>query len=64
MYQADRLAEDVLRGIARNRAVIVSPWSVQVLWWVWRLAPPLALRFALNLTRQARRMLEDTTAAE
>jgi NAD(P)-dependent dehydrogenase (short-subunit alcohol dehydrogenase family) len=63
LYPADRLAADVLRGIARNRAVIVSPRSVQPWWWMWRLAPPLALRLAVKLTRQARRTLEETTAA-
>ena len=63
LYPADRLAADVLRGIVRNRAVIVSPWSMQAWWWMWRLAPPLALRFAVDLTRQARRTLEETTIA-
>ena len=62
-YPADRLAVDVLRGIARNRAVIVSPPSARPWWWVWRFAPPLALRFAVDLTRQARRAIEETTTA-
>jgi len=62
-YPADRLAADVLRGIAGNRAVIVSPRSVQAWWWMWRFAPPLALKLALDLTRQARRTLEETTTA-
>jgi NAD(P)-dependent dehydrogenase (short-subunit alcohol dehydrogenase family) len=35
-----------------------GPW-----WWMWRLAPPFALRFAVDLTRQARRMIEETTTA-
>ncbi|HSJ43518.1 MAG TPA: SDR family oxidoreductase [Euzebyales bacterium] len=60
LYPADRLAADVLRGIARNRAVIVSPRSVQALWWMWRLAPPLGLKLAVDLTRQARRTIEET----
>lgn len=60
LYPADRLATDVLRGIARNRAVIVSPRSVQALWWMWRLAPPLGLKLAVDLTRQARRTIEET----
>jgi NAD(P)-dependent dehydrogenase (short-subunit alcohol dehydrogenase family) len=62
-HPADRLAADVLRGIARNRAVIVSPPSARPWWWVWRFAPPLALRFAVDLTRQARRTIEGITAA-
>jgi hypothetical protein len=50
-------------GIARNRAVIVSPPSARPWWWVGRFAPPLALKFAVDLTRQARRTIEETTPA-
>lgn len=63
LYPADRLAQDVLRGIARNRAIIVSPRSVLPWWWMWRIAPPLALRLAVDLTRRSRRMIEETTTA-
>lgn len=63
LYPADRLAADVLRGIARNRAVIVSPRSAQAWWWTWRLAPGLALWTAENLTRQQRRVIADATTA-
>jgi NAD(P)-dependent dehydrogenase (short-subunit alcohol dehydrogenase family) len=63
LYPVDRLAADVLRGVARNRAVIVSPRSVLPWWWMWRIAPPLALRFALDLTRRSRRMIGEATSA-
>jgi NAD(P)-dependent dehydrogenase (short-subunit alcohol dehydrogenase family) len=58
-YPPDRLAADVLRGVARNRAIIVSPRSVLPVWWIWRLAPSLGLRLALGLTRRSRRMIEE-----
>ena len=63
LYPADRLAADVLRGVARNRAVIVSPRTVLPWWWMWRLAPPLALRLAVELTRRSRRTIEENAAA-
>lgn len=58
-YPPDLLAADVLRGVARNRAIIVSPRSVLPVWWMWRLAPLHGLRLALNLTRQSRRMVNE-----
>ena len=58
-YPPDRLAADVLGGVARNRAIIVSPRSVLPVWWMWRLAPSLGLRLALSLTRQSRRMIKE-----
>ncbi|MCP2337418.1 SDR family NAD(P)-dependent oxidoreductase [Actinomadura rupiterrae] len=38
-YPVDRLAADILAGIARNRAVIVAPARVKLLWQLYRLAP-------------------------
>lgn len=56
-YPPDQLAVDILRGVARNRAIIVSPRSVLPVWWMWRLAPALGLRLAVSLTRRSRRMI-------
>ncbi len=44
LYQPDLLAQDVLRGIARNRALIVAPRSARVLWRTTRYAPGLTIR--------------------
>ncbi|MFQ5614896.1 MAG: SDR family NAD(P)-dependent oxidoreductase, partial [Anaerolineales bacterium] len=43
---ADRAAEAILRGVARNREFIVFPFYARLLWWVGRLWPagPLPLR--------------------
>ena len=43
LYQADLLAEDVMRGLAKNKALIVAPRSARVLWRMTRYAPNLAL---------------------
>jgi hypothetical protein len=42
-YAADRLAQDIVRGIDRNAAVVIAPASARVAWYLWRLAP-----FAVN----------------
>lgn len=54
-YPSDRFAEDVVRGLARNRVLIVAPRSARVSWRLWRLAPELMLRLSITATRwQAR----------
>jgi NAD(P)-dependent dehydrogenase (short-subunit alcohol dehydrogenase family) len=42
-YPAPSLAADVLEGVARNRAVIVTPGHARLAWWAYRLAPRLVL---------------------
>jgi NAD(P)-dependent dehydrogenase (short-subunit alcohol dehydrogenase family) len=44
LYQADLLAQDVLRGLARNQALIVAPRSARVLWRMTRYAPSMTMR--------------------
>ena len=44
LYQPDALAQDVLRGIERNTALIVAPRSARVAWRTARYAPGLAMR--------------------
>jgi NAD(P)-dependent dehydrogenase (short-subunit alcohol dehydrogenase family) len=44
LYRADLLARDVLRGIERNRALIVAPRSARVAWRMMRYSPGFMLR--------------------
>jgi NAD(P)-dependent dehydrogenase (short-subunit alcohol dehydrogenase family) len=44
LYKADLLAQDILRGLAKNKALIVAPRSARVLWRMTRYAPDVALR--------------------
>jgi NAD(P)-dependent dehydrogenase (short-subunit alcohol dehydrogenase family) len=44
LYDPDLLAADVLRGVARNQAVIVAPASARITWRVVRYAPWLNRR--------------------
>ena len=43
-YPPERLAEDVLRGVERNRAIIVAPARARTAWLAHRLAPWLTQR--------------------
>ncbi len=44
LYSPDALARDILRGVERNRAVIVAPASARVAWRMSRYAPRLSMR--------------------
>jgi len=38
-YPVDKFAKEVVEQVSRNRAVIISPASARVVWWMYRLAP-------------------------
>jgi NAD(P)-dependent dehydrogenase (short-subunit alcohol dehydrogenase family) len=38
-YAPDRLAQDIVRGIDRNTALVIAPASARVAWYLWRYAP-------------------------
>jgi NAD(P)-dependent dehydrogenase (short-subunit alcohol dehydrogenase family) len=42
-YAADRLAQDIIRGIDRNAALVIAPASARLAYYLWRYAP-----FAVN----------------
>lgn len=45
MNNIDRAAKIVLRGVARNRAMIVFPLNARILWWLHRLHPSILVLF-------------------
>jgi len=38
-YAADQLAQDIIRGIGRNAALVIAPASARVAYYLWRYAP-------------------------
>ncbi|WP_084957719.1 SDR family NAD(P)-dependent oxidoreductase [Thermoactinospora rubra] len=46
LYSVDALALDIIRGVARNKALIVAPASSRLAWRAVRLAPSAAVRVA------------------
>ena len=52
LYQADRLAQDVLRGVERNKALIVAPRSARVAWRMTRYAPGFTMRTIISGVRR------------
>jgi NAD(P)-dependent dehydrogenase (short-subunit alcohol dehydrogenase family) len=50
-----RLAQDVLRGVARNRALVVAPARARATWRLQRLSPALMDRMLTRYVRASRR---------
>ncbi|MFC0080916.1 SDR family oxidoreductase [Aciditerrimonas ferrireducens] len=57
LYTTDRLATDVLAGVARNRPLVVAPASARAAWWAWRATPRGWLGAAALGTRRVLREL-------
>lgn len=52
LYSVDALAADIMRGVARNRALIVAPASGRMAWRGVRLSPSAAVRVASLAVRR------------
>jgi NAD(P)-dependent dehydrogenase (short-subunit alcohol dehydrogenase family) len=59
---ADAAVATILRGVARNRALVVFPWEIRLLWWLDRLAPSLVDRLSVSIARRYRGLLDRTRA--
>lgn len=46
--------DGILRGVAGNRALVVLPWEMRLLWWLDRLAPALVDRISATAARRYR----------
>ena len=42
----------ILRGVARNRAIITVTWTARLIWWVYRLAPDAVIYLFQRMARQ------------
>ncbi len=62
-YPPEDLAEDVLRAVARNRALIVAPRRARFTWYLARLVPGAVERGNRQLLAGWRRELEDRLEA-
>ncbi|MEW6155991.1 MAG: SDR family oxidoreductase [Verrucomicrobiota bacterium] len=56
MMEPSQAARAILRGVARNRAMIVCPFHGRLLWWCWRLFPPLLQPLSRWSVREFRKL--------
>jgi NAD(P)-dependent dehydrogenase (short-subunit alcohol dehydrogenase family) len=54
MMRPEDLAAHVMRGVDRNRAIVVAPLRARVLWWCMRLSPALLVQAAQSTFARAR----------
>jgi NAD(P)-dependent dehydrogenase (short-subunit alcohol dehydrogenase family) len=62
MNNVDRAARIILRGVARNKAFIVFPFYIRLLWWMIRVDPRLIILFGRFNMRRYRRMMRDSSS--
>lgn len=53
LHSSERLAQAVLRGVARNRAIIPFTSEVRVMWWLHRLSPAIPIWIASRLYKRS-----------
>ncbi len=58
LYPPERLAEDVLRGVEANRAIIVAPARARLAWRLWRFLPGVTSRVGAGRYERERRQWE------
>jgi short-subunit dehydrogenase len=58
IYPVEDLVADLLAGIDRNKALIVTPRRARLAWWVQRLVPSYLERHASRLVGWAKREAE------
>ena len=56
MQSQSQAAKAILRGVARNRTIIVFPMHARLLWWLNRLCPPLLAPLSALSVREWRKM--------
>jgi NAD(P)-dependent dehydrogenase (short-subunit alcohol dehydrogenase family) len=55
---AETFARTAMAGVARNKAIIVTPWRWRVLWWLYRWFPSLAVSLMRRQYRSNREQIE------
>jgi NAD(P)-dependent dehydrogenase (short-subunit alcohol dehydrogenase family) len=61
---AERFAEQALRAVARNRAIIVIPSWWKILWWLDRFSPSLGIYLGRKGLELARRQMERSSPSQ
>jgi hypothetical protein len=59
LYPPDRLAEDTLRGLERNRPILIIPKRWYPVWLAWRIAPTAMTAYAARMTAASRHSLRE-----
>ena len=58
MMGAKQAARVILRGVSRNKAIIIFPFHARLVWWLYRLQPALLTRYNRKIVRDFRDFFE------
>ena len=56
LVDVETAAEKILKGVQKNKAIIIFPTYAKILWWLYRLSPALIKPLALRLVRDLRKV--------
>ena len=56
MMQPRQVAKAILRGVQKNRSVIICPWHGRLSWWLFRLCPALLTPLSNWMVREWRKL--------
>jgi short-subunit dehydrogenase len=54
MMEAEKAAQEILRGVALNRAIIVFPSHARIMWWLYRLHPSILIPLGRKVIKDFR----------
>jgi hypothetical protein len=55
LMDTSKAARVILRGVARNRAIIVFPFLARYLWWLHRISPSISVFMSRVMTEAQRK---------
>ena len=50
------MAKAILRGVQKNRSVIICPWHGRLSWWLYRLCPALLAPLSNWMVKEWRKL--------
>ena len=59
MMSPERAARIILRGVSRNRAIIIFPFLARFIWWLYRLSPSMFAPLSRKLTRDFLKLMDE-----
>ena len=60
LVEPEVAAEKIIKGVIKNKAVIIFPTYAKILWWLYRLSPALIKPLAMQLVRDLRKVRNET----
>ena len=60
LVEPEVAAEKIIKGVIKNKAIIIFPTYAKILWWLYRISPILIKPLAMQLVRDLRKVRNET----